>query len=150
MEQQLELVDFDTDDDVMIARTVEAPADTRYLVHRDGQVYAGTHLLIDVHEADGLSDIDRIDAALRDAVAAVGATLLHMELHHFNENDGISGVAILAESHVSIHTWPEINFAAIDIFICGSCDPFKAIAVFERVFASARISVAEHRRGIIS
>ena len=150
MDQQLDLVERDADDDTGADRPTGATGNTSYLVHRDGQVYAGTHLLIDVHGAAGLSDMERIDAALREAVHAVGATLLHMDLHRFNENDGISGVALLAESHISIHTWPEINYAAVDIFVCGSCDPYQAIAVFERTFASARITVSEHRRGIIS
>lgn len=153
MEQQLELVELGVaDEEAGGARAPDAaddPANLAYLVRRDGQVYAGTHLLIDVHEARDLDDIARIEAMLRRAVTAVGATLLHMDLHRFSENGGISGVALLAESHISIHTWPEINYAAIDIFVCGGCDPRQAIPVFETAFAGARLAVSEHRRGIV-
>jgi len=60
-----------------------------------------------------------MEATLREAVLQAGATLLHIHLHHFTPNGGISGVAVLAESHISVHTWPERNFAAFDVFMCG-------------------------------
>jgi len=65
------------------------------------------HLLIDLYRASRLSDIDHIERTLRECVEAAGATLLHIHLHHFEPNGGVSGVAVLAESHISIHTWPE-------------------------------------------
>jgi S-adenosylmethionine decarboxylase len=73
---------------------------------RNGVRSAGVHLIVDLHGATGLNDIDLIEMTLRRCVSAAGATLLHMHLHHFQPS-GVSGVAVLAESHISIHTWPE-------------------------------------------
>jgi S-adenosylmethionine decarboxylase len=70
-----------------------------------------------------------------------------VKLHSFGEGAGITGVAILAESHISIHTWPETGFAAIDIFMCGSCDPHRAMPVLEAAFAPSRTGVSVHKRG---
>lgn len=81
--------------------------------------YSGTHLLADLFGCTGLDDVDRVEAALRNAVAAGGATLLDLRLHGFGTGQGVTGVALLAESHISIHTWPERDYAAADIFLCG-------------------------------
>ncbi|MCX7373892.1 MAG: adenosylmethionine decarboxylase, partial [Alphaproteobacteria bacterium] len=78
-----------------------------------------------------------------------GATILHGHFHHFSPNGGVSGVLVLAESHVSIHTWPEKNFAALDIFVCGACDPYKAIAHLKTGFLPERVQLNEQRRGVI-
>jgi S-adenosylmethionine decarboxylase len=81
--------------------------------------YSGTHLLADLFGCTGLDDIGGIEAALRGAVAASGATLLELRLHGFGAGQGVTGFALLAESHISIHTWPERDYAAVDIFLCG-------------------------------
>lgn len=81
--------------------------------------YSGTHLLADLFGCDGLDDIDRVESALRASVIAGGATLLEIRLHSFGTGQGITGVALLAESHISIHSWPERRYAAVDIFLCG-------------------------------
>jgi len=120
-----------------------------YFVERNGLRYAGTHLLIDLWKARGLDDLEVIERALREAVAACGATLLNLYLHHFSPNGGISGVAVLAESHISIHTWPEREFAAIDIFMCGACDPYKAVPVLRRMLGTESIQLNEQRRGLM-
>ncbi len=83
------------------------------------------HLLVDLWGATNLCDPDHIDRALREAAEAAGATILHGHFHHFSPNGGVSGVLVLAESHISIHTWPERDFASIDIFMCGACDPYR-------------------------
>ena len=118
-----------------------------YFVTRDGETFAGLHLLYDIWEADGLDDKGRVEAALRDAAAAAGATLLHLHLHEFTDSGGISGVAVLAESHIAVHTWPERKFAAFDIFMCGRCDAYDAIPALRAAFAPARERVDEARRG---
>lgn len=118
-----------------------------HFVTRDGMTFAGTHLLIDLWGARNLDDLEHVEEALRKAVDAANATLLHVHLHHFTPNGGISGVAVLAESHISIHTWPERRYAALDVFMCGSADPQKAIPVLDRFFKPARIEVEELRRG---
>jgi S-adenosylmethionine decarboxylase len=73
--------------------------------------------------------------------------LLHIHLHHFTPNNGVSGVAVLAESHISVHTWPETGFAAFDVFMCGDTDPHQAIEVLQRAFRPHRLEVGEHLRG---
>ena len=80
---------------------------------------------------------------------AAGATLLHIHLHAFTEGGGISGVAVLAESHISVHTWPERGYAAFDVFMCGHAEPRKALSVFKRAFNPGRIVIGEHKRGVL-
>ena len=126
----------------------EAPKD--YFVERDGMRFAGTHLLVDLWDARNLTDPAHIDTALREAALSAGATILHSHFHHFSPNGGVSGVVVLAESHISIHTWPERHFAAVDIFMCGACDPQLSIPVLQAAFSPDRIDVEEKRRGRIA
>ena len=118
-----------------------------YFVERDGQRFAGTHLLIDLWDAENLSDPVHIDRALRTAAERAGATILHSHFHHFTPNGGVSGVVVLAESHISIHTWPERRFAAVDIFMCGCCNPHDSIPVLQEAFSPGRVDLDEQRRG---
>ena len=120
---------------------------TDYFIRRDGMVFAGTHLLVDLWGASNLDNPESIDAALREAAIVAGATILHSHFHHFTPNGGVSGVVVLAESHISIHSWPERNFAAVDIFMCGECDPHRSIPILEKAFKPARIDRIEQRRG---
>ena len=126
---------------------VEARKD--YFVEKDGQRFAGMHLLVDLWGAHGLSDPDHIDRALREAAEAAGATILHSHFHHFSPDGGVSGVVVLAESHISIHTWPERDFAAIDIFMCGACDPYLSVPVLRAAFRPASVELSEQRRGLL-
>jgi len=125
------------------------PDDADHFIMRDGVTFAGHHLIIDLWEAEGLDDKERIEAAMRDAVEAAGATLLHIHLHTFEPNGGVSGVAVLAESHISVHTWPEKGYAAFDVFMCGDAEPRKAMDVFKAAFNPGRIVVGEHKRGVL-
>ena len=113
---------------------------------RNGVRCAGVHLIVDLHGAKGLDDIDLIEATLRRCVDAAGATLLHIHLHHFQPN-GVSGVAVLAESHISIHTWPEIGYAALDVFMCGKANPDTCIEILRDAFKAKRVDVDEILRG---
>src|ERR1700677_4371888 len=113
---------------------------------RNGVRCAGVHLITDLHGAERLDDIAHIEATLRRCVEAARATLLHIHLHHFHPN-GVSGVAVLAESHISIHTWPEIGYAALDVFMCGSADPDACIPVLREAFSAKRVGVNELLRG---
>jgi len=134
-------------------RAVQVPsardADASHFVEKDGLRYAGTHLLIDIWRASRLDDLTHIEETLKRAVEAVGATLLRLDLHHFTENNGVSGVAVLAESHMSIHTWPECGYAALDVFVCGDCDPYKAIPVLRAAFRPGDVRVCEQKRGLV-
>ena len=131
--------------DTLLAASAEEQKD--YFVERDGMKFAGMHLLVDLWGATNLGDPGHIDTALREAAIVAGATILHSHFHHFSPNGGVSGVVVLAESHISIHTWPERNFAAVDIFMCGSCDPHLSIPVLQRAFAPERVLLDEQRRG---
>ena len=119
-----------------------------HFVAKDGLRYAGTHLLVDLWGAQNLDDADLIETALKDCIEACGATLLYLHLHCFSENGGISGVAVLAESHISIHTWPERDYAAIDIFMCGDAQPHKAVPILRRYFRPATVQLGEQKRGL--
>jgi S-adenosylmethionine decarboxylase len=113
---------------------------------RNGVRCAGVHLIVDLHGAKGLDDIDLVEATLRRCVDAARATLLHIHVHHFQPN-GVSGVAVLAESHISIHTWPEVGYAAVDVFMCGSASPDACVPVLREAFSANRVEVNEILRG---
>jgi S-adenosylmethionine decarboxylase len=117
-----------------------------HFIRRDGKVYAGTHLIIEVIEGEGLDDEARIQQAFRDCVTTCGATLLHIHTHKFSPQ-GVSGVAVLAESHISVHTWPEIGYGAFDVFMCGDAEPWKAVDVLRRAFTAGEVRVKELLRG---
>jgi S-adenosylmethionine decarboxylase len=123
----------------------EVPKD--YFIERNGARYAGTHLIVDLWGAEHLDDLAHVEATLRNAVTAAKATLLHIHLHHFTPNQGISGVAVLAESHISIHTWPENGYAALDVFMCGGAEPQATIEVLRAAFKPDRLVVEEILRG---
>jgi S-adenosylmethionine decarboxylase len=78
-----------------------------------------------------LSDCAKIEQLLREAAAAAGAQVLHSHFHSFGPALGVTGVVLLAESHISIHTWPEHGFAAADVFMCGAAQPQLALEVIE-------------------
>ncbi|MGM0540815.1 MAG: adenosylmethionine decarboxylase [Pseudomonadota bacterium] len=118
-----------------------------HFICRDGQVFAGTHLIIDLWGASQLDNLPLMEATLREAVEKAKATLLHIHLHHFTPNGGISGVAVLAESHISVHSWPERNYAAFDVFMCGDAEPEKAIEVLQAAFAPTAVNVETILRG---
>lgn len=118
-----------------------------FFIQRDDYCFAGTHLIIDLFGADHLDDIETMEQALRESVIAANATLLHLHLHHFTPNGGVSGVAVLAESHISVHTWPERHYAAFDVFMCGNATPDNTLPVLKRFFSPDEVKVTEHLRG---
>jgi S-adenosylmethionine decarboxylase len=120
-----------------------------YFVERNGMRYAGSHLIIDLWEAEHLDDLGVVELAMRRAIKAAGATLLHLHLHEFLPSGGVSGVAVLAESHISIHTWPERAYAAVDVFMCGDAEPHQVVPVFKRAFQAGRVTISEQLRGLV-
>ena len=94
----------------------------------------------------GLDDEARIQQAFRDCVESCGATLLHIHTHKFSPQ-GVSGVAVLAESHISVHTWPEIGYGAFDVFMCGDAQPWRAVDVLKAAFDTGDVRVRELLRG---
>lgn len=118
-----------------------------YFKDRAGVKFAGVHLIIDCIGAKNLDCLKKVELCLRDAIKASGATLLHIHLHHFTPNGGISGVAVLAESHISIHSWPENGYAALDVFMCGSAEPHKTLDVIKAAFEPDELRCNEILRG---
>lgn len=120
-----------------------------HFVSREGLIYAGQHLILDLWDGERFDDRDFIEETFREAVEASCATLLHIHLHRFDGGGGISGVAVLAESHISIHTWPERGYAAVDVFMCGDAKPLEAVKVMRSAFKPRNSSVTEHKRGVL-
>jgi len=111
----------------------------------------GKHLLLELKDCDKevLNDISFLRSALLTAASECGATVLGESFHQFSPQ-GVSGVVIIAESHLFIHTWPEYGYAAADIFTCGnSVHPEKAVEVLMRKLGSQNHSLVEVRRGIL-
>ena len=76
-------------------------------------------LIVDRADGHGLGDAVHVEQVLRTAASAARATIVGVHLHHFGPGMGLTAVAMLAESHISIHTWPEAGVAAVDLFVCG-------------------------------
>jgi len=111
----------------------------------------GKHLLLELKGCDKevLNDVGFLREALLAAAGEAGATVLGESFHQFSPQ-GVSGVVIIAESHLCIHTWPEYGYAAADIFTCGnSVRPEKAAAIIVRKLGSKDHSIIEMRRGIL-
>lgn len=111
--------------------------------------YQGRHLLADLIDCvGGLDDLALVDRALRDGVAAAGATLIDIRLHHFGPGQGVTGVALLSESHISIHTWPEHGYGALDFFLCGAANDIEAaLSAVAAHFRPSHIIRHMHQRG---
>ena len=109
----------------------------------------GQHLLVDLYEcpASLLNDAERIEAALVEAARAAGATILDAVFHRFSPH-GVTGVLVIKESHMAIHTWPEYGFAAVDLFTCGDIiDPRQAGDLLKKLLRATRASSVEMHRG---
>lgn len=112
-----------------------------------GSIYAGDHLLIELTGAQRLTDAAYIQKVIETCAKEAKATVLHSYYHPFL-NQGVSGVTIIAESHISIHTWPEYCFASIDCYMCGCCDPNTILPVIEEKFRPAQMNTQMIRRGL--
>ena len=118
-----------------------------FFIERDGVRFAGNHLIIDLFGARRLDDLKHVERTMRHCVEVAGATLLHVHLHHFTPNGGVSGVAVLSESHISVHSWPEADYAAFDVFMCGDARPELCVEVLRDAFDAREVVVKSHQRG---
>ena len=110
----------------------------------------GRHLVLELWECSNLNSPEVVERALLDIVAALDLTLLSLKVHPFSPI-GVTGVAIVSESHVVIHTWPELGYAAVDVFTCGDeRNPDDAVPVLKEHFAPERIQVMEMNRGLVA
>lgn len=114
-----------------------------------GDEYAGRHILADFWDVKNMGDLAFIQDAIEQSARAANATILHSYYHPFGEGMGVSGVTVLSESHISIHTWPEREFASLDIFMCGECDPQVALDHLVKVMKPGRVESSLNRRGIV-
>ena len=110
----------------------------------------GRHLLLELHDcsAEVLHSLESVKTAMVEAAKRAEATIVDVVFHEFNPF-GISGVVVIAESHLSIHTWPEYRYAAVDIFSCGeTLKPSEAASYLVEQFQASRASCVEVKRGV--
>lgn len=111
----------------------------------------GKHLIIEFFHCDStiLNDLKTIERHLLTAVKLSGATIIQPFFHQFSPH-GITGVVVVAESHFSVHTWPEYGYCALDIFTCGeSVNGHKAMEYMKQALGAANASVIEVKRGVL-
>ncbi|MFC2001182.1 adenosylmethionine decarboxylase [Chloroflexota bacterium] len=111
----------------------------------------GKHILLELKDCnrEALNDVGFLRDTMLTAANDCGATVLGESFHPFNPQ-GVSGVVVIAESHLSIHTWPEYGYAAVDIFTCGnSVQPEKAATVLIKKLDSKNHSLIEIQRGLL-
>lgn len=111
----------------------------------------GLHLIIDLYECRNkklLTDVSEVESVMLCAAKAAKATVIDSIFHRFQPH-GVSGIVVIGESHLSIHTWPEYKYAAVDVFTCGNCtSPQKAFEVLRKKFKSARSGVMKVERAL--
>jgi S-adenosylmethionine decarboxylase len=105
--------------------------------------HLGRHVVFDFWGCTNLNSLVAMRKMLKEAVKACGVTLLEVKIRTFSPS-GISGVALIAESHISIHTWPEHEYAAVDVFTCGKkVDPYLAVPVFKKYLKPKKAEVID-------
>lgn len=108
--------------------------------------------MVELYHCDSkvIGDVRQIEEIMVGAAKAAKAHIVDVVFHNFNPN-GVSGVVVIAESHLSIHTWPEYNFASIDIYTCGSTvNPWKAFDYLKKHFKAANVTAMEMKRGFLN
>ena len=112
--------------------------------------HLGRHVIIELWGcSEVINDAGYVEQAMKNAVQAANATLLDLFVHEFSPQ-GVTGVAVLAESHLSIHTWPEYGYVAADVFTCGSTTkPEVAADVLRSAFEAAKADIRELERGVM-
>ncbi|MFZ6751097.1 adenosylmethionine decarboxylase [Undibacterium sp. Ren11W] len=110
---------------------------------------SGQHLIADLYgiAPDKLRDGLKLEALLRAAALAAGAHILFSHFHSFDAGQGITGVVLLAESHITIHTWPEHGYAALDIFICGQAQAEHALQHIKQTLQASHCELNRIQRG---
>ena len=108
----------------------------------------GNHILVEFMrcEPDVMNDVSRIENDMVEAARKAGATVINSTFHHFSPY-GVSGVVVIEESHLAIHTWPEYGYAAVDLFTCGEMDAWISFDFLKDCFKSASYSAIEIKRG---
>ncbi len=109
----------------------------------------GRHVLIELWDCnERINDPPTVESALVEAVAAAGATLLHAHVHQYAPQ-GVTGIAVLAESHFAMHSWPENDYLAADLFTCGdAADPQAVVDVLRNAFEPELVEIRVIDRGV--
>jgi S-adenosylmethionine decarboxylase len=114
---------------------------------RDKQKYAGTHLIVEFWNGKIIEDSKKIEEILLEAVKKAKSIALKTAIYKFSPQ-GITGVVLLAESHIALHSWPEANYLAIDIFTCGNkAMPFKAFEYLKKALKPEKVEIKALKRG---
>jgi S-adenosylmethionine decarboxylase len=112
----------------------------------------GRHVLAEIYDCDFdiLNNIELVERIMVNAALEAGAEVREYVFHKFSPQ-GISGVVVISESHLAIHTWPELGYAAVDVFTCGDkVDPWQAYNYLTRQFNAKRVVAKEQKRGIFT
>ncbi|MCC7104537.1 MAG: adenosylmethionine decarboxylase [Chloroflexi bacterium] len=109
----------------------------------------GRHMILELWGCQNLNSTEVVERAMRDVIDACDLTLLDLRVYPFTPI-GVTGVAVVSESHVMIHTWPEYGYAAVDVFTCGEqANPVAGLASLKRHFLPERVQVMEISRGLV-
>ncbi|MDN5364412.1 MAG: S-adenosylmethionine decarboxylase [Eubacteriales bacterium] len=112
----------------------------------------GRHVLAEMYgcDFDILNDVKKVEEIMVNAALEAGAEIREVVFHKFSPQ-GVSGVVVISESHLAIHTWPELGYAAVDVFTCGEkVDPWDACNYLAEKFGAQHMAANETKRGIIS
>ncbi len=111
----------------------------------------GRHVLAELYGCafEALDDLEQVQTYMKDAALAAGAEIRECVFHKFSPQ-GVSGVVVISESHLAIHTWPELGYAAVDVFTCGEkVDPWDACKYLVDKFRAEYMTANEIKRGIM-
>ena len=113
----------------------------------EGSLLIGKHIIIECEGRHAHLDESELERILSRAAKAAGAHILSSHFHRFGPQMGVTGVLVLAESHITVHTWPEYNYAAFDVFICGACEAEKAVDVIVNALPADNVKIQTIVRG---
>lgn len=120
-----------------------------WIPQKKSQKYAGIHLIAEFWYGKNIENPKELERILIKAVKKAKNVPLEIAIHKFSPQ-GITGVILLAESHLALHSWPEINYLAIDIFTCGEkAMPYRALEYLKKAFKPKKIEIKEIKRGVI-
>jgi len=111
----------------------------------------GRHVLAEMYGCDpkSLDDVEKVRGIMVEAAVKAGAEVREVAFHKFSPQ-GVSGVVVISESHLAVHTWPEHGYAAVDVFTCGpSVDPWDAVNAIAELFKTKQMTATEMKRGVL-
>ncbi|MGE5381435.1 MAG: adenosylmethionine decarboxylase [Methylocystaceae bacterium] len=111
----------------------------------------GRHILAEIYGCsfEILNDVERVEEIMINAALEAGAEIREFVFHKFSPQ-GVSGVVVISESHLAIHTWPELGYAAVDVFTCGDrVDPWDACRYLVKKFGATDMDASEVKRGLV-